>query len=174
MSDFIEQLLALPGYQQELAANSTLFQQADKVENLYLVISGEVELVRHLADGQAMVLQRARAGAVVAEASVYSDQYHCRADCVEPACLYQVGLESLHQLLATDTDFAMAWGRYLAQSVQKARLRSEMLSRKTVAQRLDCWLAEYGELPAKGHWQGLAKELAVTHEALYRELAKRR
>jgi hypothetical protein len=44
-----------------------------------------------------------------------------------------------------------------------------------VADRLDAWLAAgEGKLPAKGEGRGLAAEIGISPEALYRELARRR
>jgi hypothetical protein len=41
--------------------------------------------------------------------------------------------------------------------------------------RLDAWLEFNGSsLPQKGNWHTLARELAVSPEALYRELARRK
>jgi hypothetical protein len=44
-----------------------------------------------------------------------------------------------------------------------------------VEARLDAWLAlKQGGLPEKGRWRELAECLAVTPEALYREISRRR
>ena len=64
--------------------------------------------------------------------------------------------------------------RRLAHAVQEARMKSEIRTLRTVAERLDAWLsAKDGGLPPKGQWQELASELGVSREALYRELARR-
>jgi hypothetical protein len=49
----------------------------------------------------------------------------------------------------------------------------EVVSLKTVAERLDAYLALGGELPPKGQLVHLASELNVSPEALYRELSRR-
>lgn len=43
---------------------------------------------------------------------------------------------------------------------------------RTVWERLDGWLALHGELPPRGGWIEIAREIGVTPEALYRELAR--
>ena len=48
------------------------------------------------------------------------------------------------------------------------------LSLRTVAERLDAWIAASGRYPAKGEWKTVAAEIGNSPEALYRELAKRR
>jgi hypothetical protein len=54
-------------------------------------------------------------------------------------------------------------------------LRSEIVSLKTVAQRLDAWIAwNGGRSPKKGEWKFVASQIGITPETLYREIAKRR
>lgn len=53
-------------------AGQHVINQGDAVGSLYLVESGVVHLVRHQADGNVAVLQRASPGLVLAEASVFS------------------------------------------------------------------------------------------------------
>jgi CRP-like cAMP-binding protein len=76
--------------------------------------------------------------------------------------------------MAENPNLALAFVRRLAHELQNARFQAEVLSMKTVAARLDGWIAWRGSLPPKGKWIGLAAELGVSPEALYREIAKRR
>jgi CRP-like cAMP-binding protein len=79
------------------------------------------------------------------------------------------------QALENDPALARALAQYLALEVQSARARAEIVALKTVAARLDAWLAlNNGPLPPKGRWCEVAEEIGVTPEALYRELARRR
>ena len=62
----------------------------------------------------------------------------------------------------------------MANEIRSTRLRAEILSLKTVAERLDAWLTFNDDgLPAKGGRIALARELGVSPEALYREIARR-
>lgn len=171
----IEQLKALPrGKERKLLENNLLFQQGDKVEALFLVLSGELRLIRYQADGSSITLQRTQAGSVLAEASLYSNHYHCHALAHQPTTVYVLPKTTVLQHLQTDPELAQHWSSYLAREVQQARFRSELLSLKTVAARLDTWLNWQGQiLPAKGEWKTLAEQLGVSAEALYRELARR-
>ena len=72
-------------------------------------------------------------------------------------------------------DLLRALAQYLALEVQSARARAEIVSLKAVTARLDAWLAiNNGPLPSKGRWREVAREIGVTPEALYREIARRR
>ena len=157
-----------------VARDAFLFHQGDRVASVFVIATGTVELTRFQPEGAPLVLQRAGPGSFLAEASVYSDTYHCDAVAAEPASVIEMHRDAFLDLLAANPDAARAWSRHLAGAVQSARYRAEILTLKTVAERLDGWLAWNGErLPEKGKWKTLAHEIGVSPEALYRELAKR-
>jgi len=157
-----------------VAAGASLFCQGDPVANMYLVVEGRVDLVRHSAAGGVIVLQRAGPGDIVAEASLFSDRYHCDAVAATPASVRSVARRRFRDRLRADADFAEAWMAHLGQEIQTMRLRGEVLSLPTVAARLDAWLAWHDRMPPKGEWKQLAHQIGVSPEALYREMARRR
>jgi len=170
----IHLLKALRTFERRLPEGGFLFHRGDPVTSLFLVPEGTIELVRHRADGGMVILQRASRNAVLAEASVFSQRYHCDAFAASPSVVLAVPMTEVRSRLAQSPDFAEAWVEYLAHEVQEARLRSEILSLRTVARRLDAWLLSHGEpMPVKGEWKSLAHQIGVSPEALYRELARR-
>lgn len=175
LETLISQLQAIPnGKERHLAAGTFLFHQGDEVETLFLVLAGEIRLVRHQPDGGSITLQRAKAGGILAEASLYSRRYHCHAVAQQAARVYALPRQAVFAQLQAGGMFAQNWAAYLAREVQQARFRSELLSLKTVAARLDAWLNWCGGgLPSKGEWKTLAEQLGVSPEALYREMARR-
>jgi CRP-like cAMP-binding protein len=158
----------------QLSAGSVLFRSAAPVTEMFMVRTGEVHLCRHSLHGAKMVLQRALPGMVLAEASAYSDSYHCDAPAAADSLLLAVPRPAFLAALAEDRQLSTLWAARLARGVQAARLRSEIRSLPRVAERLDAWLEEGNRLPEKGQWQDVASELGVSREALYRELARRR
>jgi len=166
---------ALGARERALAAGRTLFRRDDRVVSVHAVLAGEIRLVRHRSDGGILVLLRAREGALLAEASLFAARYHCDAVAAGPARVLAVGRDALKARLAADPDLAAVFAATLAREVQGARLRAELLAMRTVAERLEGWLAwNDGTLPARGGWRDLAGEIGVTPEALYREIARRR
>lgn len=152
-----------------------LFHQGDPVSHLFVVLDGLVELIRYQEDGSPVVLQRAATGAAVADASLFSQTYHCGGVSMVRSRVLSVPMPGVRRLLGSSPEFAQAWAQYLAIELQGARLRSEILTLRTVAERLDAWLLGLGRnLPPKGEWKSLALEIGVSPEALYRELARRR
>ena len=151
-----------------------LFHRDDRVKSMFLIATGTAQLLRHHRNGTAVVLQRAGPGSVLAEASLFTPKYHCDAIATSPVAACLISRTAMQQLFFTNQDFAKAWAIHLAGEVRSARLRSEILTLKTVAERLDAWLADSGGLPEKGGWKAIAQEIGTSPEALYREIARRR
>jgi CRP-like cAMP-binding protein len=173
--DFIERFIALAEKRRTCDPGSLLFHQGDRVRAVFVVEEGLVELTRQQEDGTAITLQRATGHTVLAEASVYSEAYHCAGLVGAPTRLFELPKTSFLAYIQKDAGFSSLWAKHLAREVQSARHRSEVLSRKTVGARLDGWLAWHGStVPAKGQWKTVAQQIGVSPEALYRELAKRR
>ena len=173
MSDPVQTLFSQASVLQ-LAPQQTLFHAGDAPDSLFMVRKGVIALLRNTTQGHTLVLQRAQAGQIVAEASVYSQKYHCDAVATEACEL--ASLPKLDFLTALDLNpgLARVWASRLAREVQIARTRAEIRTLPRVKDRLDAWLLDGNMLPEKGAWQQVAAELGVSREALYRELSRRR
>jgi len=173
MSEVFDDLFA-DATVRDFAAGETLFRAGDRVVSMMLLRDGRADLVRHTGDGLRLILHRAGAGQILAEASAWSGVYHCDA-VASAACVVAILPRQIFRArLTADPDLAERWMQTLARSVQAARVRAEIRSLPKVADRLDAWLCERQVLPDKGRWQDVAAELGVSREALYRELARRR
>lgn len=171
----IDELLQLPAIERSFGAGEHLFRRGDGVRAVYQILDGSVHLVRYQAEGGAIILQRAGAGSILAEASLFSESYHCDAVACVPTRTRSIKKSVMRARLAQSRDLTDAWAAYLAREVQNTRQRCEILSLKTVAARLDAWFASNeGRTPAKGEWKIVAAEIGTSPEALYRELARRR
>lgn len=170
-----QRLFALPqATERHLEPRENLLLSGDRISHLALVLEGRIVLVRRTLGGADVILQTAEPGDILAEASVYSAQYHCDAEAAAPSLVRLLPVSVFRAALRDDPDLAESWSAHLARSVQAARLRAEIRSLRKVSERVDAWLGEGRNLPEKGRWQELAAELGVTREALYRELARRR
>jgi CRP-like cAMP-binding protein len=170
----IETLSRMATRRRAFGAGEALFHRGDSVASLFVVAEGRVALVRTGPDGGLVLLQRAGPGEVLAEASPFSAAYHCDGVAEEAGAVLCIPKVAFRARLRDDPAFAEGWAGHLGREIQNARFRGELLSRRTVADRLDAWLAWHDALPPKGEWLRLAAELAVSPEALYRELARRR
>jgi len=162
------------GWVKALSAGETLFLSGDPVHSMCLVIEGQIDLVRHTNSGNRILLFEARVGEILAEASAYSQIYHCDGIAAVNSRVSSIPLATFLEKLDQHVLLARLWAAQLARGLQGARMSSAIKSMKSVGERLDAWLAGGTALPPKGHWQILAQSLGVSREALYRELAKRR
>lgn len=136
---------------------------------------GRGPMLRRQRDGEVFILQRAVSGTPVAEASLFSTYYHCAAVAVGETEVDVWKHQQVPALIENNAPAALAYAQNLAEAVRQARIHSEIVSLRRVADRLDAWLAWHdGQLPARGSWAQVAREIAVAPEALYRELACRR
>lgn len=140
-----------------LEAGEFLFLVEDEVASIFRVATGSVALRRVTPDGTELLLQTARCGDVLAEASAYSDRYHCDALALEPSEVEVIGRSEFRRALISHPDLAEIWAERLAHAVQGARMRAELRTLRTVAERLDGWLSANREIPPKGNWQDLAE-----------------
>lgn len=172
---FFDHLATLPHRTRDLDAGALLFERDDPVTSYFAVQSGEVHLLRRQEDGSRVILQRAFGGAVLAEASLMTQTYHCAAVGVEVAKLMVFDRREVRRLAETNPNVALSFTHHLTAEVQRARRRAEILALRKVSDRLAAWLVwQDGQLPDKGQWHRVASEIGVSPEALYRELAKRR
>jgi CRP-like cAMP-binding protein len=175
MSGFADKLAPLLGSDSAVSADSVLFHKDDPVRHLYLIRSGAVHLVRYGETGAIAVMQRATAGSVLAESSIFSSNYHCDGLVVADGVVARADMTSVRDALGGQPALLDALTRHLAAEVQRTRTRLELLSRKTVEDRLDGWLAlNGGSLPPRGSWRSVAEDIGVSPEAFYRELQRRR
>lgn len=62
-----------------LTAGAALFRQGDTSFGIFLLVNGRIRLQRITPDGAAVSIHLARPGELFAEASLFSERYHCDA-----------------------------------------------------------------------------------------------
>jgi CRP-like cAMP-binding protein len=175
MSELFLCLRDLATARRPLAIGEPLFRAGDPVERLYLVLTGEIVLERMSVTGSRLILQRAKAGDIVAEASCFAQSYHCDARSEAKSEVASIPRSRLEIVFRSNSGLVAMFAQHLARGLQQTRIRAEILSLHRLSDKLDAWLHIYDSvLPDKGRWLILAHELGVTPEALYRELGKRR
>ena len=160
----------------ECPARATLFRQGERPKAMYCVLDGEVRLLRRSREGAEVILQRSRGG-FFAEASLEAKAYHCDAVAAEDARLLSFPLRSFRQALESDTAFRNAWMALLAREVRRLRARCERLSLHGAEARILHAIESEGAagmLELAQSRKAWAAELGLTHEALYRALARLR
>lgn len=156
-----------------LAKSARLFAQGDAPNAMYVVLSGEIHLVRPSAQGAKVILQRTRLG-FLAEASLDHAAYHCDAVAAAPSTLLAVP-RAAFRAAVEDTAFRARWIAHLSRELRRARMQVERMGLKSAEARILHYVETEGADgrvrlgQAKKDW---AAELGLTHEALYRALAR--
>jgi CRP/FNR family transcriptional regulator, dissimilatory nitrate respiration regulator len=153
---------------------TALFLTGESPRWMFFVLTGEVVLERYGMEGQQACLQRCQSG-FVGEASLTSSRYHCDGRTSVDTQVAKVPIQALRQALKNDAAFAERWIAMLSREVRQLRLQNERLSLPKVQDRL-LHLIETegtdGQYALTCSVKDLAKQLAVTHESLYRAIAR--
>lgn len=153
------------GYQ----ADECIFRMGEKTDAVFFVIRGEVHLRRYTQNGDLITIHRAFSNQYFAEASLFSDNYHCDAVTVQNADLIHIDRFKVLELIKADSDFALQVTSFLAKQVQDYRRLLELRSIRSAKDRVYAGLAE-GWM--KGNITSFASQIGLTHEATYRALSQ--
>lgn len=159
-----------------LAAGEALFRQGGRTEGLLKVVTGQVRLVRVDRSGREVVLHVAGPGETLAEASLFSAQYHCDAIASTNATVRVYPKREVLAAFDKDPKAAQAFSATLAHQVMHLRTRIEQRNIRSAGERVRHFLtlnagADGRTIQLHGTLKDLAAELGLTHEALYRTLA---
>jgi CRP-like cAMP-binding protein len=161
----------------KLKAGEVLFRLGDKTIGLCEVIAGRVRLARVDRSGDEVVLHVAGAGETLAEASLFSPQYHCDAIANTKATVRVYPKREVLAAFERNPKAARSFSAALAHQVMDLRTRIEQRNIRSARERVRHFLtlnakANGRVVELRGTLKDLAAELGLTHEALYRTLAK--
>ncbi len=161
----------------KLIAGEALFRCGDKTEGLLEVLTGRVRLTRTDRSGREVVLHVADPGETLAEASLFSARYHCDAIASTNAIVRLYPKREVLAAFEANPKAAQAFSATLAHQVMNLRTRIEQRNIRSAADRVRHFLALKASADGRtvklpGTLKDLAAELGLTHEALYRTLAK--
>ena len=160
----------------KLKAGEALFRLGDKTTGLCEVIAGRVRLARVDRSGHEVVLHVAGAGETLAEASLFSPQYHCDAIASTNATVRVYPKREMLAAFERNPKAARAFSAALARQVMDLRARIEQRNIRSARERVRHYLAVNASddgraVNLRGTLKDIAAELGLTHEAFYRTLA---
>lgn len=112
--DWIPPALLGAALRRSLAAGEKLFLRKDRPFGLYLLESGEIRLTRSDPEGREMILFRAQPGDTFAEASLFSETYHCDTAASAPSVVLLLPKAAILEVLASEPEIAQAFMATLA------------------------------------------------------------
>ncbi len=151
-----------------------LFSAGDRTEGFYAVVDGSVRVYRVSAGGREVTLEIAGPGSTFAEASLYSDVYHCHGVALKDSKVYLIRKDAFLRMVQGNVEFAAAWIKVLSMEVIRLRRRIEELSIKSPKARIAGYLLLLAELQngdsitLPAHRKSIATLLGMTHETFYR------
>jgi CRP/FNR family transcriptional regulator, dissimilatory nitrate respiration regulator len=161
----------------ELDEGQALFRQGDKAFAIFEVERGRLRMVRNTAAGRSVVLHTARTGEFFAEAALFATTYHCDAVAAAPSRVRVYPKRELLAAFRSDPALAERFMAVLARQIISLRASLEERNIRSASERVLHHLAlaagpEGRPMPLEGTLMDLAVEIGLTHEALYRTLAK--
>jgi CRP/FNR family transcriptional regulator, dissimilatory nitrate respiration regulator len=158
----------------DIRTGEILFRLGDRPQVVNFVVAGEIRMIRRSRHGAEIVLQRSCRG-FLAEASLGRSAYHCDAIAVEDSAVLQFPAAAFRAALDEDASFRAAWTQHLASEVRRLRAQCERLSLRSATDRIVHYIESEGTdgiLILSRSRKAWASELGLTHEALYRALAR--
>jgi CRP-like cAMP-binding protein len=171
---FLPQPLRAAATRQAFSKGEAVFRRGARPQAVYFLLTGEVRLIRRSRIGGEVVLQRASRG-FFAEASLESGAYHCDAVAAQPSEVLRIPLNDTREALDGDPAFRRAWIAHLSRALRRSRAQCERLALKSAPERIFHYLESEGSdgvvtlTTSRKAW---AAELGLSHETLYRTLAR--
>jgi CRP-like cAMP-binding protein len=163
-------------FERKLKAGEALFRLGDKATGFYEVVSGRVRLVRVDRVGRETVLHVAGPAETLAEASLFSGQYHCDAVANTDATVRVYPKRQVVSVFEKDPKALKTFTAMLAHQVMSLRTRLQRRNIRSARERVRQFLAlnigpDGRSVELHGTLKDLAAEIGLTHEVLYRALA---
>lgn len=151
----------------QFKAGETIFIQNAPTTGLYYLIKGKVDLHRTTPEGHSVLIHRARSEDTFAEASLFSEQYHCTATAAMDSLIVECSRAAISARLEQDAPFSLQLLNRFARQLQATRRQVELLSIKAADQRITAALQDgllIDDINSFAHTIGL------TPETVYRTL----
>lgn len=159
-----------------VAADAALFRQGDPTFGFFRLVSGRIRLIRVTPSGTQVPMHTVRPGELFAEASIFSARYHCDAIAMRACEVLVYSKAELTRRLKEQRDDLWTFASQLAHRVQDLRTGLEMRQIRSATERvlrslqLRCGASDTWKMD--GTLKQFAEEIGLTHEALYRALAR--
>jgi len=138
------------GHERAFERSEIVFHEGEQAEALFVVLSGQVKLVRYSSKGRELLLHLVHPGQTFAEAALFSgNTYPATAEVMEPSRVWSLPRAALTELLREGPELAMAMLASVSMWTRKLASKLELLTQRRVEERVALYLiarAGSGEL----------------------------
>lgn len=173
----VEKRLGSASRRLRLGAGEVLFRCGGEALGMYALIAGRMKMVRFGPDGRETLVHAVVPGESFAEPSLFSQYYHC--DCLAETVSEVILLpkREMLRLITEDGGFSALLVKRLATQVRDLRTRVELGNIRSAEERVLAVLnlryrGDDRPISLGPTLKAFAGEIGLTHEALYRALAK--
>jgi len=138
------------GHARAFERGEIVFHEGEQAEALFVVLSGQVKLVRYSPKGRELLLHLVGPGQTFAEAALFSgNTYPATAEVMESSHVWSLPRAALIELLREGPELAMAMLASVSMWTRKLASKLELLTQRRVEERVALYLiarAGSGEL----------------------------
>lgn len=155
-----------------LKKGDRVFKQGESVNSIYYITQGRVKLVRNTVEGTPIVIHVAYAGEGIAEASLFSDEYHCSALVDANTKIAAFSKVELLKYLQNNPNSMMDLLKQLTYQVRDLRMLNEIKSIYSAEDKVLTYLATKGskDFDSRLSLKDIAQKIGMAHETFYRTL----
>ncbi len=155
-----------------LKKGDRVFKQGESVNSIYYITQGRVKLVRNTLEGTPIVIHVAYAGEGIAEASLFSDEYHCSALVDANTKIAAFSKVELLKYLQNNPNSMMDLLKQLTYQVRDLRMLNEIKSIYSAEDKVLTYLATKGskDFDSRLSLKDIAQKIGMAHETFYRTL----
>lgn len=133
--------LLAAGRERSFCKGDILFHEGDRAEAMYIVLVGQIKLLRYSPRGKEMLLHLARPGDSFAEAALFGPgTYPATAEAAEDSRLWLLSRERLLEELRHSPDLGLAMIASLSMWTRRLANKLELLTQRRVEERFAIYL----------------------------------
>lgn len=121
ISKELASLLSSIEYKVKLEKSNFLFQQGEEVNELYIILSGRIQIGKMSADGRELSLRIATSGDIVGELALYTDdvKYLLNAKAMEETEVGVIKKKKLEETLLENHDLSIEFIKLMSQTLRR-------------------------------------------------------
>ena len=159
-----------------LIKGDALFKQNDDISQIFFIKSGKIKLIRNTVDGNPIVLHVGQMGEFIAEASLFSNCYHCSAVADQASEVESISKLDFLSFLEQNPQEMKVLLSIFANQVRDLRAINEIKNIKSANDRILAFIRNNINSDKKilitTSLKDIAYKIGLTHETFYRELKK--